>query len=210
MNGDLRLENHTRGIESTSTMAADNNKDSDKAKEMPCLSESSMVNKRLKSYPGSDLEVVIGAWQRVYRHNGFILASYSAYVDTMLASSFKEHKTKRISFPEIEPGTWEKMIAYMEPDLQGRKLDTKDILEILPLYDKYQFEDGVKRLDPILKCIISGTEYKRTYYNGEDEEVALVVMCFNLGLHKSLAIKYASDALSMCRIWDCAVAHCRK
>lgn len=193
-------------------MAADNNKDSDKAKEMPCLAESSMVNKRLKSYPGSDLEVVIGvgAWQRVYRHNGFILASYSAYVDTMLASSFKEHKTKRISFPEIEPGTWEKMIAYMEPDLQGRKLDTKDILEILPLYDKYQFEDGVKRLDPILKCIISGTEYKRTYYNGEDEEVALVVMCFNLGLHKSLAIKYASDALSMCRIWDCAVAHCRK
>lgn len=101
MNGDLRLENHTRVIESTSTMAADNNKDSDKAKEMPCLSESSMVNKRLKSYPGSDLEVVIGAWQRVYRHNGFILASYSAYVDTMLASSFlKSTKPNEYLFPK--------------------------------------------------------------------------------------------------------------
>lgn len=43
----------------------------------------------------------------------------------------------RISFPEIQPETWEKMMKYLEPTQVHPSLE--DLLLIIPLYDKYQF-----------------------------------------------------------------------
>jgi hypothetical protein len=51
-----------------------------------------VVAKQLKSYE-PDLDVVVGSDQQVFRCHGLILASYSAYIDTMLSTPMKEQST---------------------------------------------------------------------------------------------------------------------
>lgn len=62
-----------------------------------------------------DLEIVVGKEKEVLHYHSVIMASYSEYIDTMLSTPMKEQDTKTLSFPDIQPREWKKMIAFLEP-----------------------------------------------------------------------------------------------
>ena len=90
-----------------------------------------------------DLEVLVGVDRKVFRCYSVILASYSQYIDTLLATPTQEQETRTISFPDIEPGVWEKMIRFLEPG-GSREMTLVDVLEVLPFYNQYDFESGMQ------------------------------------------------------------------
>ena len=74
-------------------------------------SSPTLVPKVLKSAE-PDLEVVVGQGDdmRTYHHHSVLLASYSDYVDTMLSVPMREQETRRITFPDITPANWDKIM----------------------------------------------------------------------------------------------------
>ena len=51
----------------------------------------------------------------------------------------REKETMQISFPDIEPDTWEKIMVFLEPTSSIANLPKfKDLLELIPFYDKYE------------------------------------------------------------------------
>ena len=74
-------------------------------------SSPTLVPKVLKSAE-PDLEVVVGQGDemRTYHHHSILLASYSDYVDTMLSVPMREQETRRITFPDITPANWDKIM----------------------------------------------------------------------------------------------------
>lgn len=111
-----------------------------------------------------DLEVVVGQGNdtRTYRHHAVVLASYSDYIDTMLSVPMREQETRRITFPDITPAGWENMM--MMHQINGRR-DLKSFMNkeeapiLLPLLDKYQFNDALGACDASLANMFSGWIY---------------------------------------------------
>ena len=117
-------------------------------------SSPTLVPKVLKSAE-PDLEVVVGQGDdmRTYHHHSILLASYSDYVDTMLSVPMREQETRRITFPDITPKNWEKIL--MMHQLNGRRnlgsfLNKEEAPVLLPLLDKYQFNDVLGACDALL------------------------------------------------------------
>ena len=77
----------------------------------------SPMTRHLQSFGAPDLQVSIGEDEQLYHYHSLILASQSLYIDTLLSSpvAHKEQEKMRISFPEIQPETWEKMMKYLGP-----------------------------------------------------------------------------------------------
>jgi hypothetical protein len=159
-----------------------------------------IITRRLKSFPPPDLVVVVGPSQRIYRHHSFILASLSVYVDTMLSSPMKEQESMHITFPDIPPETWEKIIRFLEPGAYPSLSRLPDIVEVLPFYDKYQFIDGVALCDAKIRDILAVLRGNCDMIC--EEVISLVVMSheLNLPLSKSKAIEFACRELK--RLWS--------
>lgn len=111
-----------------------------------------------------DLEVVVGQGNdtRTYGHHAVVLASYSDYIDTMLSVPMREQETRRITFPDITPADWENIM--MMHQINGRR-DLKSFMNkeeapiLLPLLDKYQFNDALGACDASLANMFSGWIY---------------------------------------------------
>ena len=168
----------------------------------PSSNTSMHVNRRLKSFGPPDLEVVVGKDQRLYRYHSFILASYSSYIDTMLSSPMVESKTKHISFPDIEPDVWERMIEVLEPGgIRGKVFGAKDLLVLTPIFDKYQFEDGMRLCNQIIDQTFTNLT-KKYLYSDSLEYDPLAAMAFELDLPmKSKAVDYARLCLTKYLHW---------
>ena len=115
------------------------------------------LSRRLHKFGQPDLEIVIGSEQHLVRVHSFLLASVSDYVDTLLSSpAASASQRTQLTFPDISADTWNKMIRFLEPRFVGEPT-IKDMLEILPFYDKYQFHSGMKadqkRGEALFVCI---------------------------------------------------------
>lgn len=169
--------------------------------------QTSILTRRLKSVPPPNLEVLIGPNQHVFRYHPFILASQSDYVDTILSSpaAIRERNQMKISFPEIELQTWEKMVNLLEPGGLWPTPELKDLAEVLPLYDKYQFTSGVKICDKIMFGVLSNLLQRkiRSYGCLDDENslMKLVVLCYEMNLPKTknMSVKFARLRLNWLR-----------
>ena len=99
--------------------------------------------KRLRSSE-PDLKVILGSGdeETVQWYHSQTLASKSKYIDTMLAVPMREREDRVISFPDIEPDVWEKMIKFLDNPIAARCMNAKDAVEVAVFYDKYEFVDG--------------------------------------------------------------------
>lgn len=159
------------------------------------MADHPIVVKQLKSYE-PDLDVVVGPGQQVFRYHGAILASYSAYIDTMLSTPMREQDTMRITFPDIEPDVWTKLIKFLETG-GSREMQLTDVIELLPIYDQYDFQGAVKM------CDISIHGMLETWYSGDREFHSLLTSAANLSyeldlpLSKKKAVDFAKKIFSI-------------
>jgi hypothetical protein len=86
-----------------------------------------------------------------YWYHSIIMANHSNYIDAMLASPMKESKTYEISFPGIAPSTWEAMMKFLEGPIAVRLMTAKDVMEVAPVYDQYDFHQGRELCGHVLK-----------------------------------------------------------
>ncbi|KAL9189363.1 hypothetical protein ACHAXT_009038 [Thalassiosira profunda] len=100
--------------------------------------------KRLRSSE-PDLKVVLGGGdgaENVQWHHANNLASKSNYIDALLAAPMREREERTISFPDISPDVWRKMLTFLDDPIAIRNMTPKDALEVVPFYDKYEFVEG--------------------------------------------------------------------
>jgi hypothetical protein len=99
------------------------------------------ASKKLK-YSEPDLTVVVGSGddQKTYIYHSVILAAHSDYIDTMLATPMKESETMKITFPDINPQTWEEIMEFITAsNLVSMSVDKAK--RALPWFDKYEFRE---------------------------------------------------------------------
>eukprot|EP00579_Thalassiosira_antarctica_P032205 CAMPEP_0202003768 /NCGR_PEP_ID=MMETSP0905-20130828/9271_1 /ASSEMBLY_ACC=CAM_ASM_000554 /TAXON_ID=420261 /ORGANISM="Thalassiosira antarctica, Strain CCMP982" /LENGTH=125 /DNA_ID=CAMNT_0048560981 /DNA_START=9 /DNA_END=383 /DNA_ORIENTATION=- len=91
-----------------------------------------------------DLKVVLGSGdaESIQWHHSQTLASKSKYIDAMLSTPMKEKDEYIISFPDIDPETWQKMMKYIENLVAARQMNARDALDVALFYDKYEFVEG--------------------------------------------------------------------
>eukprot|EP00550_Attheya_septentrionalis_P005991 CAMPEP_0198291948 /NCGR_PEP_ID=MMETSP1449-20131203/9280_1 /TAXON_ID=420275 /ORGANISM="Attheya septentrionalis, Strain CCMP2084" /LENGTH=351 /DNA_ID=CAMNT_0043990635 /DNA_START=367 /DNA_END=1422 /DNA_ORIENTATION=+ len=117
----------------------------------------------------------------------------------MLSSpmAIKNQELKRIAFDDVEVEVWDKAMAYLEPGGFGYPT-FDDILKILPVYDEYQFPDGIRMCDSVIAKLLALDE---TIHIGNchdpERYTPLVKMTYvlNLPQSKHLAVKWAADSL---------------
>jgi len=163
------------------------------------------MTRRLQSFGSPDLEVTIGKSEKLYRYHSFLLASQSDYVDTILSSpaARNEQLRGRISFPDITTDTWEKMLKFLSPCEVQPSL--KDMIELIPFYDKYQFSYGLKYCDRVLsKRLLRGNESWFDYSDRETFDkickeccqlVSLIMPLNDFPLSKIAAAAWAAQSL---------------
>jgi len=117
----------------------------------------------------ANVKVIVGGEkeEKVYWHHRSILASQSGMVDTKLSTSVgvasekkKEVSIKvtKISFPDISPSQWEKMIRFITDPVAIRDMTVDDAMGLVVLYDKYDFHTGLKLCDKVLSTIFYKNE----------------------------------------------------
>ena len=148
----------------------------------------------------TDLEVIVGTkTQQTFHYHGAILATYSNYVDTMLSIPTKEQMSRKLSFPDIEPVFWIKMIQYLEPG-GSREMVIENLMEVLEYYNKYEFQSGVKMCDAIIDQYFE--DLKHRHYPSNDHsidqavQIALLAHRFNLPQSKENAENVVSYLLT--------------
>jgi hypothetical protein len=114
------------------------------------ITQDERPTKRLRS-SDTDLTIVVGEGEqeKTYEYHSQIMAMHSRYIDAMLATPMKEKLSMTITFPEIDPEVWEKMISYLQP-VAPPPACTCEVLRVLPYYDKYEFSDGFGMCDDLL------------------------------------------------------------
>jgi len=117
----------------------------------------------------ANVKVIVGGEKegKMYWHHRSILASQSGMVDTKLSTSVgvasekkKEVSIKvtKISFPDISPSQWEKMIRFITDPVAIRDMTVDDAMGLVVLYDKYDFHTGLKLCDKVLSTIFYKNE----------------------------------------------------
>ena len=116
------------------------------------VGENERTSKILRSSMEPDLKVIVGqsdgASEKWY--HSITLASKSKYIDAMLSSPMKEKEDSIITFPDIDGGTWDEMMNYLDNPAYARKMKLDDALKLAPLYDKYEFMGGTSLCDVVL------------------------------------------------------------
>jgi hypothetical protein len=84
----------------------------------------------------------------VYWYVSHVLASQSGYVDTLLSTRLPTNNDlnqsrdhKEITFPDIEPSQWERMLKFLADPYS---MSEKDAFELVVLYDKYTSKTELK------------------------------------------------------------------
>ena len=130
------------------------------------MPDSEPETKKLRSCE-DDLKVVLGdgapSEDNVRWYNSAILASKSAYIDAMLATPMKESKERQITFPDITPRVWETMLTFVNDPKAARKMTMADALDVLKMYDKYQFQGGKDLCEDVME------EYFKEVRENENE-----------------------------------------
>lgn len=117
--------------------------------------------------------------KKVFWHYSQVLASQSRYVDALLSAplaaaaaaskkkdSDEESKTANpteITFPDISPSQWERMIKFLTDPVAVRDMNKKDAIELIIPYDKYDFTQGIRLCDKVLSSIFyeDSEEFKK-------------------------------------------------
>ena len=155
------------------------------------MPDSEPETKKLRSCE-DDLKVVLGdgasGEDNVRWYNSAILASKSAYIDAMLATPMKESQERQITFPDITPSLWDKMLTFVNDPKVARKMTMSDALDVLQMYDKYQFQDGKDLCEDVME------EYFRETLKSEnkvppdvDAMVEGTALAFEANLTRALA-----------------------
>ena len=85
------------------------------------------------------------------------LAAQSGYVDTFLATSLhtnndsesqKDHN--EIVFEDITPSQWKLMMRFINNPLAFEAMEVEEAMTVAPLFDKYEFPNGIKLCDEVL------------------------------------------------------------
>ena len=118
----------------------ESSKCSEEDKEPPPDHHQPQVKKLKSSEP--DLTIFLGTESKPFYYHSAILANYSDYIDTMLASPMLESKSLEIRFPDIEPEVWLKIIALLEDPTKARDITVQEAMQFSPIYDKYDFQKG--------------------------------------------------------------------
>jgi len=117
--------------------------------------QASSASKRLRCGEEPDLKVFVGKERSLFRYYSVNLATHSEYVDTLLATPMSEAASRELSFPDVDPEIWEKMISLLEDPLAVLDMTVEDAVGVLPLYDKYQFHRGKDLCGRVLSKFIS-------------------------------------------------------
>ena len=152
-------DEHSRSLDDVDD--ADVDADNNEASNAP----SCIVGGKLLKSAEPDLEVAVGQGDdtRTYQHYSVVLASYIDYIDTMLSVPMREQETRRITFPDITPANFDKIMTMHQ--INGRR-DLKSFVNkeeapiLLPLLDKYQFIDALDAWDALLAKLFGGWIYE--------------------------------------------------
>ena len=144
----------------------------------------------LRSVPQSDLTIVLGVEGNETRsHNSYMLAFHSEYVDTMLANDMTESKSRRLSFPDIEPSQWDLMMSLLEVKGAIRTVTVDEVLTILPFYEKYQFHAGKATWDRFL------SDHLEHLDNDKDFDAIIDLTAFAIEHNLESTMKAGADFL---------------
>ena len=147
--------------------------------------------------------------KKVFWHYSQILASHSRYVDTLLSTPLAAASTNRdnskdnddnndtstiniteISFPDISPSQWQRMVMFVTDSVAARGMTKEDAIELVILYDKYDFHTGLKLCDTILCSMFYHNEeaFKTHMHDMEllDRCVQVVVLSHEKNLKETL------------------------
>lgn len=135
----------------------------------------------------TDLEIAVGPEGEVFHCHSVIMASYSEYIDSMLSSPMKESTTMSISFPDIEPQLWKKMMKFLEP---GGSRDTSlaDISEMLPVFDEYRFGIALATIDNVYADYLE--MYRNRSISSLNKSIPLLSYQYELPRSKEMAVEY--------------------
>lgn len=162
----------------------------------------------------ANLKVIVGGEQgdgggkpttkKVFWHYTTVLASQSRYVDALLASkkndSYGESTAANfteITFPDISPSQWKRMIKFLTNVKAAWDMSKKDAIELIILYDKYDFTQGIELCDRVLSSIFykDSEEFKehRNDLDLLDRCIDVLVLSHKKNLKETM--KYANDWL---------------
>ena len=146
--------------------------------------------KRLRSSE-PDLKVILGSSddETVQWYHAPTLASKSNYIDTMLAVPMRERDDYVISFPDIKPDVWAKMMQFLDSPIAAREMSAKDVVEVAPLYDKYEFVEGMKLCSYVMMDYLSFNSIcnnEKTYSVDVDLIINLLVVAYGANMEDVL------------------------
>jgi len=87
-----------------------------------------------------------GSMMKTFRYPTAIMANHSEFIDTKLANWSNNNDgdgiVGEISFPDIDPAVWVKMIGFLEDPVKARNMTVQDALEVVQFYTQYIFPKG--------------------------------------------------------------------
>ena len=144
--------------------------------------------KKLRSGAEPDLRVYVGSDRQLFHHHSLTLATHSDYVDALLASSMAESEARQLSFPDIAPRLWQKMLSFLEDPGAARRITIEDAQLVLPLYDKYQFRKGKRFCVDVLSEFIQSMDDKANLGQLVDVVLSVTADQDNLEATKNIGI----------------------
>ena len=151
---------------------------------MPSSNEGTITNenereeKRLRSCE-PDLKVILGSGDEktIQWYHKPTLASKSKYIDTILAAPMKESKDSVLSFPDITPHVWTKMLKFLDNPIAVREMTAKDAVEVATFYDKYEFVEGKKLCSYVMMDYLSdeSLDIMEKSLSLDNDEIDLIV-----------------------------------
>jgi BTB/POZ domain len=115
-----------------------------------CISPTDASTSRLR-FSDPDLQIVVGEGeeQKTYEYYSPIMATHSSYIDHALAAPMREQESRSLTFPEIHPPDWDKMMSYLHAGAPAPQ-SVDDVRVVLNWYDKYDFDSGLEICDRVL------------------------------------------------------------
>jgi BTB/POZ domain len=154
--------------------------------------------RKLRSVSAPDLKIIVGNGgdQQSHYYHSLLLAFHSDYVDAMLASPWTESKSRELTFPDIHPAVWKKMLELLQDPMKGRKMTIEDALQVFPFYDKYQFPKGIQLCDQLFYEYTVSLEPTSTDHMNTLIEVALLADRVIDGCAKEICVNHLLVTLS--------------
>ena len=123
----------------------------------PADDEEPQVVKRLK-YSEPDLQITCkgkDGSEKTFHRYGAVMAWNSKYFDTLLASEMQESITKKVTLEDVSPETFELAMELIDDMGRASKATVTDFVEVASFYNRFDFENGLKR------CISALVEFMK-------------------------------------------------